>query len=763
MPLHDLKPGETLGLERGEVGVCIPVFGGLELFERCLDSVLAHTDPGVPILVCDDASPENGLRVLLEGRADGHGELWYLRQPANRGFVENVNTGFAALAPGDVVILNSDCEVAEGWLQGLRGAALSEVRVATATPLTNAGTIVSVPRRNQPAPELPPGSTLEEVAAEVRERSERLAPDLPTCIGHCVYVRRSALDLVGGFDPAFSPGYEEETDFSQRCLLYGLRHVLADDVFVLHHQSGSFGSGEQVDGLRRDHHLILIKRYPYFDEWVAEVSQDPFSPLAHSLALAGGSMGGTSVTIDGRCLIQNMMTGTALATLELLSALDLHTDLRLRIVVPRRLGAYARDMLDSRPSIEVVSVADAEAGRLEPTDVVHRPYQAVTALDTLLLRRLAHRVVVTQQDNIAYRNPAYFHGYEEWRQYRLIASAALNAADQVVFISRHGAQDARLLELIDEERINVIPLSIEHTLAALYPHPQSPAGMGRSGRQFLFCLGTDFLHKNRLFAIRLLEALLEAGLFEGDLVFAGPKVSAGSSSRQEAAYLAARPALAARVTDLGPVGEPEKQWLLAEAAAVVYPTTYEGFGLIPYEAARAGTPCLFASHTGLADHLSAELARLVPWDARVSAERVAPVLVVGPERDALVEGIQRAGTEFTSERLARAHAEVYQRALAAPSPRAAVIATETMRVQADLDQIYGDPLSRGLAGRHAVLPKELRRPVLAVATRPILRGTATRLYRLAYLLRHGRRLSRSDALNGRGGSRAEPRAGRRRR
>ena len=35
------------------------------------------------------------------------------------------------------------------------------------------------------------------------QRIPRLRPDLPTCIGHCVYIRRSAIELVGEFDLEF--------------------------------------------------------------------------------------------------------------------------------------------------------------------------------------------------------------------------------------------------------------------------------------------------------------------------------------------------------------------------------------------------------------------------------------------------------------------------------------------------------------------------------------------------------------------------------
>ena len=260
MPMHDVQVGDSLGLQRDDVVVCIPVFGGYDHFTQCFASVLRHTAPEIAILVCDDASVEPRfpafVRTTLEA-GKWPNAVYYLRQPVNVGFVANVNAAFEAAAPADVIILNSDTIVSEGWLPGMRAAAYCDSRVATATALTNAGTIVSVPHRNHPVPSLPADATVDGVAAAIRRTSPRLYPDLPTCVGHCVYIRRPALELVGHFDLAFSPGYEEEVDFSQRCVVHGMRHVLADDVFVFHRYGGSFGGTEDVRQLRRDHHRSL--------------------------------------------------------------------------------------------------------------------------------------------------------------------------------------------------------------------------------------------------------------------------------------------------------------------------------------------------------------------------------------------------------------------------------------------------------------------------------------------------------------------------
>ncbi len=80
--------------------------------------------------------------------------------------------------------------------------------------------------------------------------------------------------------------------------------------------------------------------------------------------------------------------------------------------------------------------------------------------------------------------------------------------------------------------------------------------------------------------------------------------------------------------------EAEKAWLYAHAAAVVYPTIYEGFGLVPFEAAAHGTPCLFAPQASLRETLRARTRRSCRGTPAASAERALALLDPGPARDA---------------------------------------------------------------------------------------------------------------------------------
>ena len=103
-----IEVGASIGARRGEPVVVVPVFGAPDLFRQCLSSLLAHTSTDVPIIVADDASPGQEITELMDTlneRSSVTHPIFLLRQPRNLGFVENVNTTFAAAAPGDVVVV----------------------------------------------------------------------------------------------------------------------------------------------------------------------------------------------------------------------------------------------------------------------------------------------------------------------------------------------------------------------------------------------------------------------------------------------------------------------------------------------------------------------------------------------------------------------------------------------------------------------------------------------------------------------------------
>ena len=337
----------------------------------------------------------------------------------------------------------------------------------------------------------------------------------------------------------------------------------------------------------------------------------------------------------------------------------------MRVLVDPAIGAQAEAVID-RAGVERLPFEQAGPG-IDRTDIVHRPYQVTSEEDLKLLVRLGERLIVTQLDLIAFHNRGYFDSAESWRRHQQLTRRALALADQVVFLSDHAASEAIREGLIEPERTNVVPMVVSRDL----PEQEARRPAGAPDGAFLLTIGNDFRHKNRLFAIELLAELRERG-WQGGLVLAGANVGPGSSRPDEAAYLSKHPPLAPLVHDLPAVTEAEKAWLYSHATAVAYPSTYEGFGLIPFEAARAGVPSLFAHQASLAETLPAEAAVLVPWDAAASAERALPLLGEGPQRERHLELVRTAAKRLGDMESVRARLlEAYDRATAAEARTAA--------------------------------------------------------------------------------------------
>ena len=457
-------------------------------------------------------------------------------------------------------------------------------------------------------------ATVSAVTAEHPGRADGpLRPRAFAPMWGCVLVTRAALELCGPLDEGFPA----------RASAAGLLHVLADDVIV---------APERPD------------------------PEDDSEPATRARARTRALSGELAVTIDAR-ILRDPVAGTQVHTLELLAALHRTGALRLRVLLDRTVTDTARALLDSLDGLEYVAQADVVEA--PTTAVVHRPYQVSSAPDLLTLRHVGERLVVTHQDLLGFHNPAYHADRDTWLDYRRLTRAALVAAHRVVAFSHHAAADLAAEGLVGPERLRVVHIGVDHRLGELTPAPRVPTTPPPT--PYLLCLGTDLRHKNRPFALRLLQALHG---WEGALVLAGPPAGSGSSAAEEAEILAADPALAGRVIHAGTPDEAEKAWLYAHAAAVVYPTTYEGFGLIPFEAAAHGVPCLFAPQGALAETL-AEAATLVPWDAAASAARVRPLLDAGPERTAHVERIRTAAERFTWDATARALLPIYAETLRA--------------------------------------------------------------------------------------------------
>ena len=224
--------------------------------------------------------------------------------------------------------------------------------------------------------------------------------------------------------------------------------------------------------------------------------------------------------------------------------------------------------------------------------------------------------------------------------------------------------------------------------------------------------------------------------WDGMLVLAGPHAAGGTSEAEEAAFLAEHPQVAECVVDLGEVDEAEKLWLLRNTAGIVYPSLYEGFGLIPFEAADAGVPCFFAWSTALRELLPREAATIVEWDADATADAVLRAIEDPDEARRLVSLVRGAAAELTWDRTAEQVLQAYDAAVAQPDSQFAVLAAGIGPPTVVARRLWTRTLS------DLDLPEDVYRAFLAFVARPRLRrllfAGLKLAHRVAYFLRRGR-------------------------
>ncbi len=266
------------------VDVVIPVYGNPCETLACIASVrTARNTIRHRIVVVDDHSLDANLIHELQALYR-QGAITLVRRPFNAGFSVAVNTALPLCGGHDVVLLNSDTLVADGWLDRLQNAAYSHRTVATVTPLSNNAELLSHPQPMQAAP-VPDAATLAVINEALAVMGASPVP-VPTGVGFCLYVRHDALAAMHGLEETvYQRGYAEDTDLCLRAAAVGWTHRAASDVYVAHHGNGSFGSSKSwlavvnVEKLRQ--------RFPTHDQdYDRYLAQDPLQRCRRQLQRA---------------------------------------------------------------------------------------------------------------------------------------------------------------------------------------------------------------------------------------------------------------------------------------------------------------------------------------------------------------------------------------------------------------------------------------------------------------------------------------------
>ena len=425
-----------------------------------------------------------------------------------------------------------------------------------------------------------------------------------------------------------------------------------------------------IDALRDEtgrgwlHHRHRASFPQVFD--AAKADRD--SPMALELSAARAKVQGLRVTIDGSCLGPKEM-GTQVQTLSLVAALAERDDVReLFVGVPGAIPDYARRAL-SHPKIQLLGVDPVSPVIERAVDVIHRPFQPDRPIPYDAWRSWASRCVVTVQDVIAYQVGAYQPNGEIWGNYRRDLYTAIAQADGVIAISDDVVRHLELERMpVEPDRVAVVPNGTDHlTGGEAESQPRGLASRGLVASRFLLVMGANYSHKNRDLAI-LAHAVVRQRHPDIALVLAGAAVPHGSSRAEEAAALGwGDPGPVVALPD---VSSEERNWLLRHAEVVLYPTSAEGFGLVPFEAARFGTPTVEVPFGPLREVLPDLPVVADDWSPASMAEAVIALLDDPSLAEKQVRAAADAGERYTWSATAAGLVRAYRHLLAHP-PRIA--------------------------------------------------------------------------------------------
>jgi GT2 family glycosyltransferase len=224
--------------------VVVPTYRRLDLLTRCLEALTTQHFPrdSYEIIVCDDGCHQT-TRQLVDQWTDTHPSaprLHYIAVTETQGPAGARNMGWRA-AQGDIIAFTDDDTIpAPDWLgQGLQAmtAGVAAVTGVTEMPLPN------------------PPTDYERDAAGLT-RSAFITANL--------FVRRSALADVGGFDTRYTMAWREDSDLHFALLRHGYRIERAPAARVLHpvRQFGfAAGLGMQKKVM---FDMLLRRKYPDF-------------------------------------------------------------------------------------------------------------------------------------------------------------------------------------------------------------------------------------------------------------------------------------------------------------------------------------------------------------------------------------------------------------------------------------------------------------------------------------------------------------------
>lgn len=251
--------------------IAVPLYRSPDLLDDLFGSLKAMADEirGLPaqLLLINDSPDDEPLAAALDRllpELSGAIDIELLTNPGNLGFVRTANRAFQLGIEwqADILLLNSDARPRPGAFAEMAAVAALDPMIGFVSPRSDNATLCDSPypaawRAGSP-----------DQSFQHHRLLERHLPRYsyaPTAVGFCLLVRHRMIEEFGFFDEIYDGGYNEENDLIRRCNRRGYRAVLANHAYV-HHLGGASFAASPTSSAEREtrNRAILIHRYPEY-------------------------------------------------------------------------------------------------------------------------------------------------------------------------------------------------------------------------------------------------------------------------------------------------------------------------------------------------------------------------------------------------------------------------------------------------------------------------------------------------------------------
>ncbi|BET69636.1 hypothetical protein ASA1KI_45540 [Opitutales bacterium ASA1] len=550
--------------------------------------------PPAEIFVVDDASgPET--RAELEALPAG---FTVLRNETNLGFAASVNRAVRQATAPVVVLLNSDLELPDGWLEPMLEAlnghpeAFCVGNVQTAVSdgaIDHAGVVF-----------LANGHPMHHRESAGAVETSTTTLEFPAATAACWVFRRDVFLALGGFDERFRNGFED-IDLCLRARTRGWKTLVAGRSVIRHHVASSPGRHAREDANR---HHFLERWAPLCAQWSRDWEERLVAArLARAPARSSsvtGAIGDLRPPGPVRVLVDlvRLVPGGGNGGVKRLVCALLREVRRVaagrfafRVLLPEALEPEAHAFLGAGDTVLLlpsqgstsdipaasgcvrIGTPDANLARSWQSDLLFVPLGVSDFVcpDIPVVSLVVDTLHRDQPECLSNRDVAI---RERWLD-RLAAWS-----HSIVCISEWVADRMRRHYPLSTDRLRVVRAAVGRV------KPPEISGDPIDRDVFLYPANA-WPHKNHdtlLVAYRIY--LGRAGSSAWSLVLTGARDEAMERIERRAAALG----LGERVRCCGFLGDEAFARVWATTGAMVFPSIYEGFGIPVLEAMQAGIP-----------------------------------------------------------------------------------------------------------------------------------------------------------------------------